>query len=91
MGFTLSPKNGNGWWCLANGWKVVGRWAEGGWKMVEGGRKVVEGGRKVVEGGRKVVEGGRKVGRFTIGSWIHDGFLDPRWVHRFMIGSLKSV
>ena len=24
---------------------------------------------------------------FTMGSWIHDGFLDSRWVLRFTMGS----
>ena len=65
--FNKSPYGGTG---LAlspknDGWQcVVGRWSEGG--------------LKVVEVGRKVVEGGREVGRFSIGFWSHDRFLDSR-------------
>ena len=45
----------------------------------------------MVEGVRKVLEGGWKVGRFMIGSWIHDGFLDSRWVlHRQEGGRLDA-
>ena len=61
MGFTLSPKNGNGWWCLANGWKVV----EGGQKMVKGGLKVVEGGGRWLADGWKWL---KVVGRWF---WVH--------------------
>jgi len=41
MGFTLSPKNGNGW-------KVVGSWSEGGQKVVGRWLKVVRRWLKVV-------------------------------------------
>ena len=46
--------------------------------MVRRWSKVVRRRSKVVEGGRNVVEGGQKVGRFAIGSWIHDMLMDSR-------------